>query len=363
MLPWSADLAGRHRRGTRSPVGLLRGNPLADPNERPLLVYVPPGYDSHERRYPTSTSSRATPGTSPCGATAPVPPAVPGDRRHGVRAGDIPPAVVVFVDAWTSYGGSQFVDSPAPGGITATCARRWCPGSTGSTGPARPGHRAIRGSPPGVRRDDYADAATGPVRRAGLHSGDSLYEFATSPSSQVGTPSARYDGDIGAWWADFRSRTPFTKPEDNDLLDDAGVSACFSATRTARSELPFDPARGDPSRYWQRWLDWDPVRMAPRYADVLRSCAPYGSTPVPATSGSSISAPGVLRQLRADTGYPTTGPLRAVRRQPRRRRLPLPAVARVALPPHRGLRILLDGFLASTRLVLIPSGNPTIEDL
>ncbi len=22
---------------------------------------------------------------------------------------------------------------------------------------------------------------------------------------------------------------------------------------------------------WQRWLDWDPVRMAPRYADPLRS--------------------------------------------------------------------------------------------
>ena len=22
---------------------------------------------------------------------------------------------------------------------------------------------------------------------------------------------------------------------------------------------------------WQRWLDWDPVRMAPRYAEALRS--------------------------------------------------------------------------------------------
>jgi dienelactone hydrolase len=22
---------------------------------------------------------------------------------------------------------------------------------------------------------------------------------------------------------------------------------------------------------WQRWLDWDPVRMVPRYADALRS--------------------------------------------------------------------------------------------
>ena len=26
-----------------------------------------------------------------------------------------PPAIVVFVDAWTSYGGSQFLDSPGVG--------------------------------------------------------------------------------------------------------------------------------------------------------------------------------------------------------------------------------------------------------
>ena len=37
-------------------------------------------------------------------------------------------------------------------------------------------------------------------------------------------------------------------------------------------ELPFDPATGvlRPD-VWQRWLDWDPVRMVPRYADALRS--------------------------------------------------------------------------------------------
>ncbi|MFI6920544.1 hypothetical protein ACIBIZ_11385 [Nonomuraea spiralis] len=33
---------------------MLRGNPLGDPVERPLLVYVPPGYDDEPgRRYPT----------------------------------------------------------------------------------------------------------------------------------------------------------------------------------------------------------------------------------------------------------------------------------------------------------------------
>src|SRR6476620_11504124 len=52
-LPWSAPLAGRldeHVFTSR----LLQGNPLGDPHERPLWVYVPPGYDDEpDRRYPT----------------------------------------------------------------------------------------------------------------------------------------------------------------------------------------------------------------------------------------------------------------------------------------------------------------------
>jgi hypothetical protein len=31
----------------------LAGNPLGDPTERPLWVYVPPGYDDSDERYPS----------------------------------------------------------------------------------------------------------------------------------------------------------------------------------------------------------------------------------------------------------------------------------------------------------------------
>ena len=42
MLPWSADLAGRIEEHVIDSA-LLRGNPLGDPHERPVLVYLPPG--------------------------------------------------------------------------------------------------------------------------------------------------------------------------------------------------------------------------------------------------------------------------------------------------------------------------------
>ena len=81
-----------------------------------------------------------------------------------------------------------------------------------------------------------------------------------------------YDGDIWRWWADFTSRVSFTKEEDHVLLITLGVAACFSAREDGTVELPFDPRTGAlRPGVWQRWLDWDPVRMVPRYADALRS--------------------------------------------------------------------------------------------
>ena len=53
MLPWSGELAGRLDELVIDS-DVLRGNPLGDPHERPLWVYVPPGYDDDpSARYPT----------------------------------------------------------------------------------------------------------------------------------------------------------------------------------------------------------------------------------------------------------------------------------------------------------------------
>jgi hypothetical protein len=105
------------------------------------------------------------------------------------------------------------------------------------------------------------------------HAGDSLYEFCYLPDFAKAVRLLRdYDGDIHRWWDDFRSRTAFTKEADQTLLMVLGVAACFSAAPDGTPQLPFDPTTGrlDPE-LWQRWLDWDPVRMVERYQDAVRS--------------------------------------------------------------------------------------------
>jgi hypothetical protein len=134
-------------------------------------------------------------------------------------------------------------------------------------------HRAITGKSSGgfgamitpmLRPDLFGALAT--------HAGDALYEYSYIPEFPVAVRHLRkYDGDIFRWWDDFRSRVSFTKPEDMSLLGLLGVAACFSARADGTPELPFDPVTGVlRPEVWQRWLDWDPVRMAPRYAVALQ---------------------------------------------------------------------------------------------
>lgn len=276
MLPWSAELAGRIDEHVITSE-LLTGNPLGDPHERPLLVYTPPGYDDEPgRRYPAvyviqgytgqvAMWRNREPFRQPFTETA--------DAVFARQ--EAPPAIVVYVDAWTTYGGSQFVDSPGTGKYHSYLCDEIVPWVDAHyRTDARAARRAISGKSSGgfgamitpmLRPDLFGHLAT--------HAGDALYELCYVPEFGAAFRHLRkYDGDIFQWWEDFRSRVAFTKPEDISLLSTLGVSACFSAQDDGTPVLPFDPATGVlRPEVWGKWLDWDPVRMVPRYADAVRS--------------------------------------------------------------------------------------------
>jgi hypothetical protein len=50
------------------------------------------------------------------------------------------------------------------------------------------------------------------------------------------------------------------------------MAACYSANEDGTIDFPFDLVTSElRPEVWERWLAWDPVRMAPQYADALRS--------------------------------------------------------------------------------------------
>ncbi|MDX6431945.1 MAG: hypothetical protein QOE54_4311 [Streptosporangiaceae bacterium] len=276
MLPWSAEFAGRLDEHVITSE-LLRDNPLKDPYERPLWVYVPPGYDDEpERRYPTVHVIQGYTGHIGMWRNrTPYRQPFPETADAVFAGGEVPPAIIVYVDAWTSYGGSQFVDSPGTGRDHSYLCDEVVPWVDAHYRTlAHRDHRAITGKSSGgfgamitpmLRPDLFGALAT--------HAGDSLYEYGYIPDFAKAVRFLRaYDGDIFRWWDEFRGRVAFTKEEDQDLLMMLGVSACFSAREDGTPELPFDPRTGVlRPEIWQRWLDWDPVRMVPRHAEALRS--------------------------------------------------------------------------------------------
>lgn len=276
MLPWDVEFAGRLDRQIISS-RLLRDNPLGDPFERPLWVYLPPGYDDNSAtRYPTVYVIQGYTGHVAMWANR-MPFRQPFlETADAVFAdGDTPACVMVFVDAWTSYGGSQFVDSPGTGRYHSYLCEEVVPwvdehyrtiadrDSRAISGKSSGGFGAM--ITPMLRPDLFGALAT--------HAGDSLYELSYLPDFAKAARALRdYDHDIMRWWADFRSRPSFTKQHDGTLLGMLGVSACFSAHQDGTPELPFDPVSGAPlPQPWQRWLEWDPVRMVSRHADAVRS--------------------------------------------------------------------------------------------
>lgn len=276
MHPWSRDLNGRLDQHTFTSDSLL-DNPLGDPNERPIMVYVPPSYDQQpDRRYPTLYMIQGFTGQLDMWRNrSAFRPNVPELVDELFSTEGVPPCLVVFVDCWTSLGGSQFLDSPATGRYHTYLCDEVVPfidatyrttGRRGIAGKSSGGYGAM--ITPMLRPDLFHGLAT--------HAGDALFETCYLPEFRECVRALRddYGGSFDRFWADIRSRPAMSKRSDAVLLNEWAMAACYSAEPDGTILLPFDTATGMlVDEVWQRWLAWDPVRMVPRYADALRGLA------------------------------------------------------------------------------------------
>jgi hypothetical protein len=277
MWPWSVELAGRFEEHAFESEA-LKGNPLGDPHVRPLWVYVPPGYDDEaERRYPTIYVIQGLTGQLDMWRNrSAFRKNFPELADELLASGEAPPCLLVWVDAWTSLGGSQFIDSPGTGRYhTYLCNEvvTWVDAQYRTL--ASRDHRGIAGKSSGgygamvnamLRPDVFGGFAT--------HAGDALFEVCYLPDFRASARALRddYDGSFDRFWDDFRSRQPFSKKSDIHLLNDWCMAACYSTDEDGTVHLPYDPATGElVEEVWARWLEWDPVRMVPHHAEALRS--------------------------------------------------------------------------------------------
>jgi hypothetical protein len=259
---------------------LLADNPLGDPARRPLYVYRPPGVElDHPRALPVVYVIQGYTGQLDMWLNRTALELTMVERIDAMFvAGDCPGALVVFVDCWTSYGGSQFLNSIALGRYQDYLCDEVVPfveerypaladrESRALTGKSSGGYGAM--VVPMVRPDVFSALAS--------HAGDALFEACYLPEFPQVARALRdhHDGSYELFFERFAKADHVDWAKLAAPLEMYGYAAAYSPDpgQPGKALLPFDVATGRlHDDVWAQWLDKDPVRMARPHADALRS--------------------------------------------------------------------------------------------
>lgn len=254
---------------------VLRGNPLGDPHERRIPVWLPPSYDTHpDRRHPVlyaltgfGSRGRGLLNDNPWSPSL-------DDRLDALVAAGEPECIVVMPDAFTRLGGAQYMDSPATGDYETHLIDELVPWIDAHFRTlAAPAHRAIAGRSSGgfaalrlgMRHPDVFGALAS-------HSGDLLFEYAYAPDFPRACSVLQEAGGVTAFLAAW-DRKPQKGKDDFLAFNIVGMAACYSPDPACEMgiALPFDLATGLPRpEVFARWLAHDPLRLLATHADALR---------------------------------------------------------------------------------------------
>jgi S-formylglutathione hydrolase FrmB len=277
--PWDRPLAGSLDRLVVESE-LLAGNPLRDPARRPLYVYRPPGVEAGEgTRLPSVYVIQGFTGQLDMwlSRSAFEPNLV--ERIDAMfAAGDCPDALIVFVDAWTSRGGSQFLNSTSTGRyldylcdeVVAFVDQRYPTiadrDHRGLSGKSSGGYGAM--VVPMLRPDIFGALAS--------HAGDALFECCYQPDfpSVARQLRDKFEGSFQIFHEQLAASPKFDFERFGKPLELYGYACAYSPDpdRPGEALIPFEISTGrlvEP--VWHQWLALDPVRMAAQHGDALRS--------------------------------------------------------------------------------------------
>ena len=262
---------------------VLRNNPLGDPAERRVPVYLPPGYDEGRDRYPVVYLLAGFTGRGSFMLNDSAFDENIQERLDRlIAAGEVRPMILVLPDCFTRYGGSQYLNSSATGQYEDHLIEELVPFIDGRYRTlAEAGYRAIAGKSSGgygalvqaMRHPDIFGAAA-------CHSGDMNFDYCYKPDfvkflDAAGRHSIQSAAALAQFLTDFQPKMQPKPASFFDLLHIPAMAACYSPNPASPCgfDLPFEFHTGRlRPEVWQRWLEQDPVTMLQqeRYAEALR---------------------------------------------------------------------------------------------
>lgn len=258
---------------------VLQGNAMGDPTRRQLPVYLPPGYDADSAmRYPSAYVLAGFTGRGLTMLNDNF-----GDETIAQRldrlisTGSMQPMIVALPDCLTRLGGSQYINSAATGRYEDYLIDEIVPFVDACFRTrAERDYRAVLGKSSGgygavmqaMRHPDVFGLAAS-------HSGDMYFEWCYKPDFVKVAAQLGHFGGLKT----FVDKLATIRPRDagyHVILNTICMAACYSPNPHAENgvgfDLPFDETTAEIIEpVWRRWLEWDPVHLAERHADALRS--------------------------------------------------------------------------------------------
>ncbi len=254
---------------------VLRNNPLNDPFERDLIVYLPPDYEENSgEKFPvvyvlTGFTGRGKMMLNDEAFT----PNFAERMDKLISEEKIKPMIAVLPDCFTHFGGSQYINSTATGRYEDYITQEivlFVDENFRTI--ADKNSRAVMGKSSG----GYG-ALIMAMRRADLFglacsiSGDAYFELCYLPDFPKAFRAIK--GEPEKFLADFWANE---KKGKNDFsgVNIIGMSACYSPNPDSvyGYDLPFELETGEIREdVWQKWLAHDPVRLAEKSVENLKS--------------------------------------------------------------------------------------------
>jgi enterochelin esterase family protein len=255
---------------------ILKGNPRRDPHVREVPVYLPPSYSPQPgRRYPviyflTGFTGKGTMllNVNPWIET------LPQRLDRLIAARKLVECIVVMPDCFTSFGGSQYLNSIANGNYEDHLVRELVryidrhfrtiprPEARAIVGKSSGGYGALV---QGMRHPDVFGLV-------GCHSGDMYFELCYRPDFVGYLREIQPFRNAAGFMRQF-PRLP-NKSHRNlfPIRNTIAMAMAYSPRKTSPPfALPFDERTGEMrADVWREWLKNDPVHMVDRYARNLK---------------------------------------------------------------------------------------------
>ena len=271
---------------------VLADNPLNDPCERQLPVYLPAAYNRSKKALPVLFDLAGYTGAGPARVNwKNFELSIPERLDRLLRNTSMPPCIVVFPDCFTALGGNQYVNSSAIGAYADYLTQELIPLVDGEfRTKAGPRHRGCFGKSSGgygaLLHGMYYPKAWGAIAS---HSPDCLFDFvyrsdwpgvlthlqrwANKIVKHAQTKPGQDDGRVAAF-LDYCWQQEKLSGQDITSL----MLLCMAATYDPDPEaplgfaLPFDLNTGSLiDQRWRKWLAADPLNLVRRRAKTLRS--------------------------------------------------------------------------------------------